>query len=174
VLFFLDRAPSHGLVLAGSQVKIGKVGIGVWVRKGAPKPDISSLEAFKRALMTAKAIGYLDPADGHPAAIHLVGAFERLGMTADLKPKTKLAATGAALFDALVKGDTDIAFSQSNADDARIELVGMPPGALANTTVFTVAIVASSKEQEGGKALIAYLSAPAAAAVFKAKHVGRD
>src|SRR5262249_47091396 len=72
----IDALIKQGKVLAGSQVKIGKVGIGVGVRKGAPKPDISSLDAFKRALMAAKAIGYLDPADGHPAAIHLVEAFE--------------------------------------------------------------------------------------------------
>jgi molybdate transport system substrate-binding protein len=93
--------------VAGSQVKIGKVGIGVGVRKGAPKPDISSLDAFKRVLITAKALGLLDPATGSPTGSYLAGAFDRLGCTADLKSKIKLAAKNAALFDAPAKGDVE-------------------------------------------------------------------
>ena len=74
-------------IAAGSDTDIAKVGMGVFVRKGAPKPNIGSIENFKRALVTAKSIAYIDPASGAPGGIYLAGLFERLGIAGELKPK---------------------------------------------------------------------------------------
>ena len=172
----IDDLIKQGKIVAGSQSKVAKVGIGVGVRKGAPKPDISSLDSFKRSLVAAKAIGLLDPATGSPTGRYLVAAFDRLGWMSDLKAKIRPAPTVPALFDALVQGDTQIALMQASeiANDTRLELAGSPPGALANSTVFMVGVVASGRERQAGMALITYLTTPAAVAVFKAHRMGLE
>jgi molybdate transport system substrate-binding protein len=141
------------------------------VRKGGPKPDISSADALKRALVAAKAIVVNDPATGSPVSTHLFAIFEREGIAAEMKAKAKLAADNNANFDAVAKGEVDFGFTQSNliGEEPRLELVGSPPAPYGNSTVFVAGLVASSKEPAAGKALITYLSSSAAASVFRAK-----
>src|SRR5207253_2119815 len=84
----IELLEQHRKVLPGSGAELGKLGVGVFVRKGAPRPDISSVESFKRALLNAKSIGYNDPAVGAPVGIYLMGAFERLGIAEEMTRKT--------------------------------------------------------------------------------------
>src|SRR5581483_9492469 len=81
----LDRA---GKVLSGSRVDLAKVGVGVFVRKGAARPDIGSLEAFRQAVRSAKSIGYNDPAAGAPVSLYMLDLFDRMGMAQSTQPKT--------------------------------------------------------------------------------------
>src|SRR5262245_59682642 len=163
----------EGKIAGGSATKLAKVDIGVAVRKGGPKPDISSADTLKRALVAAKAIVVNDPATGSPVSTHLFTIFEREGIAAEMKGKTKLAANNIANFDAVAKGEVDFGFSQSNSigEEPRIELVGSPPAPYGNSTVFTAGLIASSKEPAASKALITYLSSPAAASVFREKRL---
>src|SRR5215831_19213544 len=85
----IDELQKSGKVVAGSRVDIAKVGIGVFVRKGAAKPDISSADAFKRSMLAAKAIDYTNPASGAADGIYLASLFDRLGIAAEMKAKTK-------------------------------------------------------------------------------------
>jgi len=169
----IEALSREGKIAGGSATKLAKVDIGVAVRKGGPKPDISSADAFKRALVAAKAIVFNDPATGSPVSPHLLAIFEREGIAAEMKAKAKLAANNIANFDAVAKGEVDFGFAQSNSigEDSRIELVGSPPAPYGNSTVFTVGLVASSEEPAAGRALITYLSSPAAALVFRAKRL---
>src|SRR5438128_1408901 len=78
----------EGKIAADSRVDIAKVGVGVFVRKGAPKPDIGSVDAFKHAMLAAKSIGWNDPVAGAPVSIYMLGVFDRLGIAEEMKRKT--------------------------------------------------------------------------------------
>jgi molybdate transport system substrate-binding protein len=160
----------QGRVTGGNAVDIAKVGVGVMVRKGAPKPDISSVEAFKRALLAAKSIGHGDPASESRTAVYVSDMLRRLDIAADIKPKIKIIYPPGTR-ESIAKGDVEIGFALTAEilDHPGVELVGPLPAEIQNYTVFTAGILASSKEQNAGQALIQYLTSPAAAAVWKAK-----
>jgi molybdate transport system substrate-binding protein len=159
----------QGRIAGGSPVDIAKNGVGVFVRKGAPKPDISSVEAFKRALLAAKSIAHADPARGGRTGVYVASLLDQLDIAAGIKSKITIFPPG--VFDTIAKGDVEIGIGGISEiiTDPRVELVGPLPAAIQNYNQFTAGIVASSKEQDAGQALIQYLTSPAAAAVWKAK-----
>jgi len=108
----VESLEKEGRVVSGSRSDISKVGGGVFVRKGSAKPDIGSVEAFKRAMLAAKSIGWNDPAAGAPASIYLVGLMERLGIADGKKPKTVAFKARSERFEAVVRGDVEIGFNQ--------------------------------------------------------------
>jgi molybdate transport system substrate-binding protein len=167
----IENLQTQGRILAGSAVYIVKVGIGVFVRRGAAKPDISSAERFKRSLLAAKTIAYIDPASGGASGIYMASLLERLGIAGEMKPKTKLAAPGGPLDELVAKGDAEIGFSQISEIVAQpsAELVGPLPSAIQNYTLFAAGIVASSKQSGLGKALIEFLASPTTTAALKTK-----
>jgi molybdate transport system substrate-binding protein len=160
-------------IVEASLADLVRVGVGVAVRKGAAKPDVSSVEALKRALLDAKAIAYSDPASGAASGIYVAGLLDRLGIAGQLKPKVKLITItpGGTVFDALAKGEVELQFGQISVIIAapEVDLVGPLPAEIQNYTVFAAGIVTGTKQQEAGKALIRFLSSPAAAAVMRAK-----
>src|SRR5262249_48388021 len=106
-----ESLKEHGKLDPSVRVVIAKVGAGVFVKKGATKPDISSVDAFKRALVNAKSIALSDPAGGGPVGIYAVGMFERLGISAELKPKLKLVGGGLVPVEPVAKGDAELGLS---------------------------------------------------------------
>jgi molybdate transport system substrate-binding protein len=164
---------SQGKIRTDSKADVARGMIGVGVAKGAPKPDISSEAAFKAALLSAKAVAVTDPAGGGSSGVFFGKLFEKMGLTETLKPKLKLAAGGpngyAATF--VVKGEADFAMQPIPELMAvpGIEVVGPLPGAFQNVTIYSAGIPASAKETEAAKALIKALTAPEAAAIYKAK-----
>jgi molybdate transport system substrate-binding protein len=165
----IDDLQKAGKVLPGTKVGIAKVGIGVFVAKGAAKPDIASPEAFKRMLTTAKSISFGNPANGVPAGIYLVALIERLGLTSEMKPKIVLAQSGPALFDSVAKGDVEIGFNQITeimAED-KVQLVGPLPPEVQNYTRFAGGLVATSKQQELGRALLSFFGTPEAQSAMR-------
>lgn len=169
----IDALEKQGKVASGSRVDFTKLGVGVFVRKGAPKPDVSSVEALKRTLLAAKSIGHADPARGGAIATYVAGLLGRLDIAADIKSKIRLFPPSD--YDLIAKGDIEIGFGGISEILVApgVELVGPLPAAIQNYTLFAAGIGASSKEPEAGKALIQFLSSPAAAAVLKAKSFER-
>jgi molybdate transport system substrate-binding protein len=167
----IEALEKQGKVVGGSIADLGKAGVGVFVRKGAPKPDISSIEAFKRTMLSAKSIGWNDPAAGAPVSIYMIGVFARLGIAEEMKPKTTAFKQRSERFEAVARGDIEIGFNQISEILAapRVDLVGPLPAAIQHHTLFTAAIIASSKEREASEALIRFISSPAARAVMTAK-----
>jgi molybdate transport system substrate-binding protein len=161
----------EGKIAAGSRADIAKVGVGVFVRNGAPKPDISSVDAFKRAMLAAKSIGWNDPAAGAPVSIYMLGVFERLGIAEAMTSKTVTFTQRSERFAAVARGDVEIGFNQiSEIIGARgVELVGSLPEAIQNYTTVAGGFVASSKEREAAKALLRFISSPSALAIWTAK-----
>jgi molybdate transport system substrate-binding protein len=167
----IETLQMQGRVMANSRADIAKVGIGVFVRRGGSKPDISSVDAFKRSLLAAKSIAYIDPASGGASGIYLAALVERLGIVAEMKPKTKLGAPGGPLYEMVARGDAEIGFNQISEIVAQpsVELIGPLPATIQNYTLFAAGIVSSSKQVDVGSALIGFLSSPAASAVLTAK-----
>jgi molybdate transport system substrate-binding protein len=145
---------------------IAHSGIGVAIRKGAPKPDISTTEAFKRTLLNAKSIGFT--AAGATGA-YLKILFMRLGIADELDPKLKPLPGAAG--EAAAKGDVEIGMTQISEilPYAGAELVGPLPADIQSYTYFSAAASATSKEADVAKAFIKFLVAPPALAVIKAK-----
>jgi molybdate transport system substrate-binding protein len=167
----IDALEKQGRVAANSRTELAKTGVGVFVRKGAPKPDIGTVEAFKRAMLAAKSIGWNDPAAGAPVSIYLIGVFERLGIAADMKPKTTAFKQRSERFAAVARGDIEIGFNQISEIVAAdgVDLVGPLPGPIQQYTMFTAGIIANAEEPAASKMLIQYVSSPAARAIMATK-----
>ena len=165
-----EQLQKQGKIVVGSRLMVAKVGFGVIVRKGAAKPDISSVEAFKRMLLTVKSIGVGDQAKGSSSGRYFAALVERLGIAAETKPKIKLFASGTSALEALAKGEIEIGFEiTSAAIRPDIELVGALPAEIQSYNSYAAGIVASSKHPELARTLLTFFSSPAGQAIVKAK-----
>jgi len=168
----IDELQKQGKVVQGSRVDIAKVGIGVFVRKGSAKPDLSSVEAFTRSLSVAKTIVYVDPSKGAASGIYMASLLDRLGLAAAMQPKTKLfPSPDAPMYESVASGEADLGFSLITEILAQpgVELAGPLPSAIQNYTQFAAGLSAGSTQPDAGKALVTFLSSPAAQAVLRTK-----
>ena len=161
---------SKGKFVAGSRVNLARVGVGAVVKEGAPKPDIGSVEAFKRALLAAKSVAYIDPAAGGSSGIYVAGLLDKLGIGAEVKAKAKLI-PGGAVAEHIAKGEAELGIHQISEilPVKGVTLVGPLPAEIQNYTVYAAGLGANAKAIEAAKALLKTLSGPAAAAVLKAR-----
>jgi molybdate transport system substrate-binding protein len=170
----LQKLESNGKVVQGSLVDIAGISLGVAVRKGAAKPDISTVEAFKRALLSARSIGYRDPTTGSTSGIYTASLLERLGIAPDLKPKLHLDRSEGDVpenvFLGVAKGDIEMQIGQITeiVISPGVDLAGPLPAEIQNTTLMAAGIITTSKAPDAAKALISFISSPSAAAVLKA------
>lgn len=166
----MEALIKDGKLVAQSYAKVGTVGVGVGVREGAPKPDISSVEGFKRALLAAKGVAYTDPATGATSGTFVDGLLARLGIADQVRPKAKLKKGGHA-GDFVASGEADIVVQQASEiiPVKGVVLVGPLPAEIQMTTTYAAAISSQSNQKEAAQALINALTSPAAVAVLKAK-----
>ena len=144
--------------------------VSVVAHAGAPKPDISSVDAFKHTLLTARSIVYADPAKGGASGVYFARVLDRLGIAQQLKDKTILV-PGAQAAEVVAKGDAEIGVAQASeiVPVTGTQLVGPLPAELASMTVFSAGIDTASKSPEAAKTLIKILTGPEAASRFKTK-----
>lgn len=168
---FADELMKTGKFTAGSKVEVARVGVGVFVRKGDPKPDISSRDAFVRSVLNAKAISYSDPKMGGTAANYVGRLMASLDITGSIAPKIKLTKPSKPLRDFVAGGGADFGLNQITeiVQDPRLELVGPLPEEIQYYTIYAAGVMAASENQDAGKALIAFLASPDASAVMKSK-----
>ncbi len=166
----VDALASKGKLVAGSRANLARVGIGVVVKEGAPKPDIGSLAGFKQALLSAKSVAYIDPAAGGSSGIYVAGLLDKLGIAAEVKPKAKLI-PGGAVAEHVARGEAELGIHQISEilPVKGVTLVGPLPADVQNYTVYAAALGAQAKESDAAKALLKALSGPAAAEVLKSK-----
>ncbi len=160
---------ASGNVVAGSATPLASVAVGVAVRKGAPRPDISTPEAVKRMLLAAKSIAYPDPKAGAAAGVSFEETLRKLGIADQMEPKIKRAQGGAGAMAMAAKGEVEIGLTfLSEMDDPGIDKVGTLPREVSTPTTLVGFVSAHAKDPAGAKALLDYLSSPEAAGVYKA------
>jgi molybdate transport system substrate-binding protein len=161
----IDDFIKSGKVVAGTRVDLARSGVGVAVRAGAPKPDISTTEAVKKTLLAAKSIGY----STGPSGVYLTGLFQRLGVADAIKPKLKQTPTGVFVGTIVANGEAEVGFQQVSelAHFPGVDFVGPLPADIQEVTVFASGIQVGAKEPEAAKAWAKFLVSPAAAASFK-------
>jgi molybdate transport system substrate-binding protein len=162
-----NDASAKALFVAGPSIDIARVGLGVAVRAGAPRPDISTPEKLKETLLKAQSIATI-PASA--AGAQVLRLFERLGISEAMKAKTKAQPAPAQIVQAVAKGEAELGVFLLNVLTAPgLDVVGPVPAELQQEVVFTAAVAAGTKEAGASKAFITFLAAPAAATVIKAK-----
>ena len=161
----IDAQIKAGKAIAGSRVDIAKSGVAVGVPKGAPKPDISTTEALKKTILAAKSIGY----STGPSGVYILTVFEKLGVADQVKGKLKQTPSGVFVGSIIANREVEIGFQQVSelGNFPGVDYVGPLPADVQQTTVFSSGIVAAAKEPEAAKALVKFLTTPAAGAAFK-------
>jgi molybdate transport system substrate-binding protein len=165
----INDLQKQGKVAAGSGAVIADTEVSLVARGGAAKPDISSVDALKQALLAAKSVAYSDPADGGLSGMVAKHTIEQLGIAARIAEKTVLAPGGQAGV-VVAKGDAELGIAQASeiVPVAGTQLIGPLPGGLANMTILAGGISAKSTSADCAKALIEFLAGPEAAVSLKA------
>ena len=159
----IDDLIKHGRLVASTRAVIAKSGMGVAIRKGAPKPNLGTTEAFKHALINAKSIAFLEQG---LTGVYLTGLFQRLGIAEVLKSKIKYVRAG----EAVAEGEAEIGITQISEilPVSGVELAGPLPSEIQSYALFVAAVGASAKQADAAKALLTYLGMPDAASVMRA------
>jgi molybdate transport system substrate-binding protein len=165
----IDDLIKQGKVIG--RTDISRSGVGVAVRAGALKPDVSSVDALKRALLSVNSISY---SPDSASSTFFLGLADRLGVGGEVRPKLK-AAPGGRVMEPIASGDADITVITvpNIVGVPGVALAGLLPAELQSYTVFAAGIGAHAKEVDGAKELIRYLIAPEATAIFEANGMER-
>ena len=166
----LQEVLASGNVVAGTQTPLASVSVGVAVRKGAPKPDISTPEAVKKMLLAAKSVAYPNAASGAAAGVSFDETLKKLGIADQMQPKIKPAQGGAGAMAMAANGEVEIGLTfLSEMENPGIDIVGPLPREISPPTVLVGFVSTHAKDPAAAKALLDYLSSPEAAAVYKAQ-----
>jgi molybdate transport system substrate-binding protein len=163
----IDELIKQGSVAAASRAEIASAGLGIAVKRGAPKPDISTVDALKRTLLNAKSVAYT--ASG-ASGLYFAKLLERLGIAETMKPKSNVLTSGLA-GDVVGRGESELGVQMISEILAAptAELVGPLPPEVQSTMVFTAGTLSGSARGTEAKALVHFLGTPAVGQVFKAK-----
>jgi molybdate transport system substrate-binding protein len=163
----IEDTIAKGGVVSGSRTDIGRTGMGVGVREGAPKPDISTVDAFKRALLEAKSIVYVDPASGATSGTHFASVLQKLGIAEAVKPKTKLVPGGYPA-ELVARGEVELVVHQISeiVPVKGVTLVGPLPKELQKLTIYSAGVAAKSTNAELARGFMAFLARPEFRAKF--------
>ena len=165
----IDEAIKQGQVVAGGRTDIARTGMGVGVREGAPRPDISTSDAFKRSLLAAKSITYVDPAQGATSGIHFAGILKTFGIEDAMKPKTTLVPGGYPA-ELVAKGEVEMVVHQISeiVPIKGVVLVGPLPKDVQKVTIYSTGLAAKAAAPDVARAFVAYLIAPSVRPKFAA------
>jgi molybdate transport system substrate-binding protein len=163
----LKDTTARAQLASGATTDIARVGLGVAVRSGAPRPNINTPDALRQTLLKAQSIATI-PASA--TGTQVLRVFDVLGISEEMKAKIRPQPTPAQVVESVATGEVDLAVFLTNVLTVPgLDVVGPFPAELQQEVVFTAAIAANTKEAEAAKTFIAYLASPAAAAVIKAR-----
>jgi molybdate transport system substrate-binding protein len=169
----MQRLVQEGKIIGSTIVDLGRSSVGVGVRAGAPKPDLTSVEGFIRSLMLAKSIGYTDPRRGGGSGVYFAKLLERLGLAEQLQSKIRYPRAGNSAADHIAEGEIDFGIAQPMEILAKreIELAGVLPRELQDPELFvySAGILRESEQPDAAKSLIQSFSGAAAAVIIRSK-----
>ncbi len=159
-----------GRLVEGSKVVFARSPLGVAIKKGAAKPDLSNEEAIKRLILGAKTIALTDPNGGGNTGRYFMGIADRLGVGAELRAKTRLYRHGGHVSEGVAAGEADFGITVISeiVPIAGADVAGALPDSIQNVSITYAALAKGAAQPEAGRALIKYLTAPAAAAAIRA------
>jgi molybdate transport system substrate-binding protein len=163
----IDRLMGQGKILAGSRVDLVKSGVAIAVRTGAPKPNVASEEAVKRAVQRARSVSY----STGPSGVHLESTFARWGILEQVRPRIVVPPPGVPVGSLVADGTAELGFQQLSElmNVPGIEVVGPLPPSIQTITVFSGGIAVNCRRPDEGRALLAFMTTPAVADV-KRRH----
>jgi molybdate transport system substrate-binding protein len=161
----VDQLITEGKLAAGSRTDIAKSGIGVAVRAGLPKPDISSGDAVKQAVLAAKSVAY----STGPSGLYMIGLLQKMGIADQIKGKVTQTPSGMPVGEVLARGDAELGFQQVSEliHVKGIDFLGPLPADIQHTTVFSAGLHTGTKDPEAAKALLHFLTGPEAGGAIK-------
>jgi molybdate transport system substrate-binding protein len=163
----IDDLAKQGKIAADTRADVARTGLGVAVRQGASKPDINSIDAFKRSLLDAKSISWAPRTE---TGEYLVTVFDRLGIVEEIRARTKPQQAVDRVAKAVAEGEAELAITVTSLlMIPGVELVGKIPPELQTYLMFTASVGVAAKQPEAAKAFIKYLTSPEAAPVIKAR-----
>jgi molybdate transport system substrate-binding protein len=167
----LETMVKENKATAGSDAVFASSGMAVVVKKGAPKPDISTSDAFKAALLKAKSISYSNPEHGGASGVYFAKLIERMGIADQLKGKTHYPPPSGNAGNLAANGEAELAIQQEPEvmSVTGVDMVGPLPADINNITTYAAGPFAGTKQTDAANALIKFLHTPEAAAVFKAR-----
>jgi molybdate transport system substrate-binding protein len=169
----IDELVAQGRIAAGSRADLARSAMALAVQKGASKPDISSAEKFKAAMLAAKSLGMSNPVGGGQSGANLIAIFERLGIADAMKPKCVYGPGGPAglIGNFLVRKEVEVGIQQLPELMAvpGIDIVGPLPPDIQNMTVFSAGLSTAANNADGARALIEFLTTPSAKAAIRSK-----
>ena len=166
----IDALAKEGRIVPGTRANLAQTGVGVVVKTGAPKPDISTVAAFKQALLAAKSVAFIDPKAGGSSGIYVEGLLQRLGIADQVNAKAVLV-HGGAVADHVADGEAEIGIHQISEilPVAGTVLVGPLPAEIQNFTIYAAGVGAAAKDAALARALVKFLAGPDALPIIKAK-----
>ncbi len=165
----VEGLENKGKLVSGTRASVARVGLALFVKTGAPKPVIDTVDDFKKAMNAARSIGYGDPSAGGVSGVHMARVIDRLAL-GELRSKIALFPDSQAVMSAVAKGNTEIGFGLTS--DASlvpgVEVAAPLPADIQNFTEYAAAVVLGAKEDTGARDFVKYLSSPAAQETWKA------
>ena len=161
----IDKLIADGKLVAGSRLDVARSGVGIAVRAGLPRPDVSSADAVKAAVLAAKSVAY----SSGPSGAYIAALFERMGIADKVKDKVTQTPSGVQVADVLARGEAELGFQQvSELLHAKgIDYVGPLPAEIQQITVFSAGLHGAAASPDAARALVRFLKAPEAAPIIR-------
>ena len=161
----IDKLSSDGKLVAGSRADFAKIGIGIAVRAGLPRPDISSSEAVKSAVLAARSVAY----SSGPSGFYIADLFKKMGIADQIRDKVRQPASGVQVAELVAHGEADLGFQQVSelVGVKGIDYLGPLPADIQNVTTYSAGLHTTSRAPEAAKALVKFLTAPEAGPIIK-------
>ncbi len=166
----IDGLAKEGKIVPGSRADLARTGVGVVIKAGAPLPDISTVDAFKRALLAAKSVAYIDPKAGGSSGIYVAKLLERLGIAKEVNAKAVLV-QGGEVATHVADGEAELGIHQISEilPVPGVTLVGPLPAAIQNFTVYAAGVATAAKDGAAARGLVKFLAGPEAVPIIKSK-----
>jgi molybdate transport system substrate-binding protein len=165
----MDALEKEKLLVPGTRVALARALIGVAVRAGAASPDLSSVDAFKKAVLGAKSVSYVDPKAGGTSGTYIAGLFQRLGIAEEVKKKTVFRYMGSEVAEAVAQGEAEIGitFTSELAPNKGIKVAGTLPQAIQLPTIYAAAIPVGASNPDAARAFLKAVKAREGEAAFR-------